>query len=96
MGTEGRYDVLREEDISGGPQERTKKKAKRLIYLPASVEITLPEHLCAHFRADSKLCTHGYKYRWVFPALKMDLHRTNEAVELKMGRNDVFVRCENI
>jgi len=94
METEGRYGVLREEDISGLPQEPIKKKAKRL--LPDSVEITPPGHLCAHFKADTKLRTHGDKYRWVSQALKLDpYNKTKGSIELKIGRNNVYVRCKN-
>lgn len=93
METEGRYGVLRE-DISGLPQEPTKKKAKR--QLPATEEITPSGHLCGHFRPDTKLRKHGDKYRWVSQALKMDLYnKTKGSIELKIGRNNVYVRCKN-
>lgn len=93
METEGRYGVLQEEDITGLPQEPIKKKAKGL--LPDSVEITPPGYLCAHFKADTKLRTQGDKYRWVSQALKLDpYNRTKGSIELKIGRNYVYVRCQ--
>jgi len=93
METEGRYDVLSEEDIGGAPV-RMKRKAKR--QLSASVEVTCPGHLCAHFKNDTKLRTHGEKYRWVSQALKMDpYNKTHGSIELKIGRNSVYVRCKN-
>lgn len=49
--------------------ERTKKTAKR--ELCNNAELVSPSHLCAYFKRDSELVTHGNKYRCVSHVLKM-------------------------
>ena len=93
------FNILMEVDISSVPSDGSAPKRKRTVSEPSAVSETgtSESSLFVHFSRTSPLRTRAERYKWVKQVQCMNpFKHIKGALELRSGRQNIYVKCKNI